>query len=307
VEPVHAAWVRHRGHRRQHRRRRPSPRRRLHHRERGDPARPPGPAARPVPPPLERPALHAVRLHRQPGRPVHDLAARGRRRPHTKARDHPQRRPDPGLRGPGAPFRDRAGLQNAPPMGAAPLPRGEWSLVLPDRIGAVVPDLQGSGRLRPEDVPGPLPQLPVLRVLPPAPGRSRALPEGGAVERAHPPRHGRRPAGPDRRHGRRGLRGHPDPLAAPHQGRAARRVQLRRARAQQPRVRAPSRAPARRRHSRVHAERRGLSTVEQRLRQPRGGLSGLDKARAVANYKIALQLDPARRTAAQALQKLGAP
>jgi uncharacterized membrane protein len=32
-----------------------------------------------------------------------------------------------------------------------------------------------------------------------------------------------------------------------------------------------------------------------------------DKARAVAKYKIAVQLDPARRTAAQALQKLGAP
>jgi hypothetical protein len=32
-----------------------------------------------------------------------------------------------------------------------------------------------------------------------------------------------------------------------------------------------------------------------------------DKAQAIANYKISLQLDPASRSAVQALEKLGAP
>jgi hypothetical protein len=32
-----------------------------------------------------------------------------------------------------------------------------------------------------------------------------------------------------------------------------------------------------------------------------------DRPQAIANYKIALQLDPANRSAVQALQKLGVP
>lgn len=124
VEQVHVAWIRRRRRRRQRHRGSASPCGRAHRRQRSASVGPAGPTPRAVVSSLERAALHAVRLHAQPGGPVHDVGPWDSRGPLSEARKQPQRGADPALRRHGAALCHRARFSRR--IAAGPCACSSW-------------------------------------------------------------------------------------------------------------------------------------------------------------------------------------